>query len=130
MNPLEASDYINYRIKRAQETLTETQVLLANQFWNTSVNRMYYACFYAVSALLVKHGVFTSSHTGARQKFGQLFVNAGLVDKSLGRHYSELFDKRQRGDYADFFDIDKDTAQRLYAPSVELVEAITKLVRE
>lgn len=68
---------------------------------------------------MIKSGVETSSHSGTRQNFGQLYVHTGLISRELGRHYSELFEKRQRGDYNDFFDVDKETALRLYQPSVE-----------
>ena len=76
-------DYIVYRLQRAKETIREVEIHIQNEFWNTAVNRMYYACFYAVGALLIKHGVKTSRHEGARQKFGQLFVKTGKVDRSL-----------------------------------------------
>lgn len=89
---------------------------------------MYYACFYAVGALLVKHDVETSSHSGNRQKFGQLFIQTGLISKELGKHYSELFEKRQRGDYNDFFDFDEETVLRLYQPSVDFIKEIEKLI--
>jgi uncharacterized protein (UPF0332 family) len=116
MNSPERNEYIKYRMERAVESLAEVQLLLHGEFWNAAVNRMYYACFYAVGALLIKHDILTSSHAGARQKFGQMFIATGLVDK------------RQRGDYADFFDIDEEIAVRLHKPSIELVEAINKLI--
>jgi uncharacterized protein len=98
MSGYNTDDYIKYRMQKANETIAESKVLLENKFWNTAVNRMYYACFYAVGALLVKNGVETSSHSGSRQKFGQLFVQTGLISRDLGKHYSELFDKRLKGD--------------------------------
>ncbi len=55
-------DYIKYRIQRANETIGEVCVLIENRFWNTAINRMYYACFYAVSALLAKDKIDVSSH--------------------------------------------------------------------
>jgi uncharacterized protein (UPF0332 family) len=57
-------DYVNYRFNKALSTISEVEVLIENKFWNTAINRMYYACFYAVSALLVNEDIHTSSHTG------------------------------------------------------------------
>lgn len=62
-------EYVNYRIKRAHETLDEICLLLENKLWNTATNRMYYACFYAVGALLLKNGIKASSHSGLRRQF-------------------------------------------------------------
>ncbi|MDH5396855.1 MAG: HEPN domain-containing protein [Cyclobacteriaceae bacterium] len=129
MNKFTPEDYINYRLQRARETLDEIKILIDNKLWNTAINRMYYACFYAVGALLVKHGIETSSHSGSRQKFGQLFIHTGLISKDLGKHYSELFEKRQKGDYNDFFDFDEETVMRLYPTSMDLVKEINKMVK-
>jgi uncharacterized protein (UPF0332 family) len=123
-------DYIKYRLQKANETISEAKVQLENKFWNTAVNRMYYACFYAVGALLVKNGVETSSHSGSRLKFGQLFVHTGLISRDLAKHYSELFEKRQKGDYDDFFDLDSETAFRLYQPSVDFIKEVEKLIEK
>jgi uncharacterized protein (UPF0332 family) len=88
MSDFTQEDYVKYRLQRANETILETRILIENNLWNTAINRMCYACFYAVGALLVKHGVVTSSHSGNRQKFGQLFIHTGIISKDLGKHYS------------------------------------------
>ncbi len=43
-----SEDYAEYRLQRAKETIAEVEKHIENEFWNTSINRMYYACFYAV----------------------------------------------------------------------------------
>jgi len=43
-------DYIKYRIERARETIDEVQTQIQSKFWNTAINRLYYACFYAVGS--------------------------------------------------------------------------------
>jgi len=123
-------DYYNYRIRRAKETLLEVDILIQNKFWNTAINRLYYACFYAVGALLVKNGIETSSHSGTRQKFGQLFIKTGKIDKELGKHYSKLFEKRQKGDYTDFFDYDEETVIQFLPLSKKLISEIELLILE
>ena len=42
----------NYRISRAFESIEEADLLAKNEHWNTTANRLYYACFYAASAFL------------------------------------------------------------------------------
>lgn len=130
MTTYKPEDYINYRIQRAKETIVEVDVLVENAFWNSAINRMYYACFYAVGALLVKHGIETTSHSGTRQKFGQLFVKTGKIERTLGKHYSDLFEKRHKGDYNDFFDYDEETVLRLLPFSKKLIEKIDSLIEE
>lgn len=121
-------EYAQYRIRKAKETLHEVDVLIENEFWNTCINRMYYACFYAVGALLVINGIETTSHSGTRQKFGQIFVKSGLIDKSLAKHYADLFEKRHKGDYNDFFDYDEEVVLRLLPLTKVFIEKIEELL--
>jgi len=88
-------DLIKYRTSRSLETLKEADLLIQNEFWNASINRIYYACYYAVSALLLKSNINSSSHKGIRQLFGLHFIQTGLISKEDGRMFSDLFDRRQ-----------------------------------
>lgn len=130
MTDYSPEDYSNYRLQRAKETILEVEKHLENKFWNTAINRMYYACFYAVGALLINHGIRTSSHKGARQKFGQLFVKTGKVDRSLAKHYADLFVKRSKGDYNDFFDYDEVAATNLLPLTRQFIQRIEDLITE
>ncbi len=122
-------DLIQYRVNRAFETMREAETMIENQFWNASVNRIYYACFYAVSALLLKKGVESSTHKGLRQMFGLHFVQSGIVSKEYGKFFSDLFDRRQTGDYDDFITFNKETALNLFSTGKDFVKEITALIR-
>jgi uncharacterized protein (UPF0332 family) len=130
MNQVNHEDYLKYRIDRAKSTLEEVKVLIENQFWNTAINRMYYACFYAVGALLLKSNIEASSHAGVRQVFGQHFVKTGIFDRELAKHYTELFEKRQKGDCNDFFDYDEVTVNRLFPQTINFIDRIVELINK
>ena len=102
-------DYIKYRLQRAEESYNDALILADNNRWNTVINRLYYACFYAVIALLLKNDIETQTHDGSRTQFGLIYIKSGLIDKRYGKLYSKLFDLRQKGDYGDLFDYDKET---------------------
>lgn len=53
-------DLMRHRIERADETLEDARILANAKRWKTCVNRLYYACFYAVSALLIQQGLSSS----------------------------------------------------------------------
>ncbi|MFA5819933.1 MAG: HEPN domain-containing protein [Bacteroidales bacterium] len=71
-------DYIRYRFNRAEESFDDALILIENKKWNTSVNRLYYSCFYAVIALLLKNEIETHTHDGARIKFSNEFIKTGF----------------------------------------------------
>ena len=49
------SAIVAYRMERARQTLGEADLLRQGNYYNAAVNRLYYACYYAVSALLLRH---------------------------------------------------------------------------
>ena len=42
------------KVRRSRETWMETQGIIENKFWHAAANRMYYTCYYMVTALLLK----------------------------------------------------------------------------
>jgi len=118
------NDYINDRLQRASDTLNDAKLLAENDRWNSSINRLYYASFYAVSALLYYHSIETKTHKGVRIKFMSEFIKTGLFDKDFGKLYSDLFDWRQEGDYSDFVTFDKDLTIPLIIKSEEFLSMI------
>ena len=95
-------ELVSYRLQRARETLADARILADAGRWNPCVNRLYYACFYAVSALLIQEGLSSSKHTGLRSLFNRHFVKTNKVPKEKARIFNDLFERRQEGDYVDF----------------------------
>jgi len=93
---------ISYRMDCANETLQEARLLFEAGHLRAYVNRLYYACFYAVSALLLTINESTSKHSHLRSLLHREFVKTGSIPIELGKHFDLLFDSRQEGDYSDF----------------------------
>lgn len=98
----ERDSLVRNRVIRSFETWEETKGIIQNGYWYAAANRMYYACFYMTTALLMKHGYTASTHSGVIRLFGLHFVSTGLVSRELGRLYSNVFELRQSGDYDDW----------------------------
>ncbi|GAF74790.1 unnamed protein product [marine sediment metagenome] len=124
MTNKERREYAKYRIESARNTFEAAKVLSENGFWNSAVNRLYYAVFYAVNALLVLNEIQTKSHSATKSQFSLHFVKTGRFDKKHGRLLSELFDWRQKGDYENMFDYNSDLVEPLFEPAIEMIELI------
>ena len=123
-------DYIKYRLERAWKTFEDAESLATLKSWNSSMNRLYYACFYAVLALFIKHKINSHTHSGAKTQLSLHFVKTGKLDKNSGMLYGDLFDLRQKGDYGDFFDFDEQHVTSMI-PKVEgFLKKIESLIRE
>ena len=92
------------------------------------VSRLYYACFYAVSALLYSHGLSAAKHSGVRSLFGRHFVKTGMVSRDLAAFYNDLFEYRQESDYEDFFETDPDLLAPWLDQAQQFIDAIAGLL--
>jgi uncharacterized protein (UPF0332 family) len=124
------ADYINYRLNKAQESFNDAKLLASNQSWNSCINRLYYACYYAVSALLLKNNVTTQTHAGLKTQFNLLFIKNEILPKDYGRLYSDLMDWRQKGDYGDMYDFNRDSVEPLLIPVEEFLKEIIRLTNQ
>lgn len=129
MNADDRQNLIHYRITRARETLDEIPLHVKNKLWNTAVNRLYYACYYAVTALLISQEIKTTTHAGVRQMFGLHFVKTDIIARDLGRFYSDIFDMRQTGDYEDYIDFTEEDVLDLLPSASALVSDIERLLK-
>jgi uncharacterized protein (UPF0332 family) len=119
---------IKYRLNRASETLEEAKIAIENKRYLLAANRIYYASFYAVSALAIKHEFKTSKHTQLLSWFNKNFVKNGIVEKRLGKFYLDAFEMRQESDYEDFVVIDKTSIDEKVKLTLEFINKITKTI--
>lgn len=126
MNSEDREEYVKYRMESAIKTYDASLVLAQNEFWNSAVNRLYYAAFYAINALLVSNGIQTKSHTATKTQFSKHFIKTGIINKKYGLLFSQLFDWRQKGDYDNIFEYDKELVDPLFEPTLELIKTIEK----
>jgi uncharacterized protein (UPF0332 family) len=95
----ERADLIRHRLTRAGETIEEAELLLHAEKLPGAVNRIYYAVFYAASALLLKHGLSSAKHAGVIELFHREIVNKGVLDSEFGKILERAFANRTEGDY-------------------------------
>lgn len=116
-------EHIKYRILRAKETYEDAILLFEKGSWNSSINRLYYAAFYAAIALLLHNGLEVKSHNGVKRKLGELVVN-GMLNKEHAKIFGVLSDFRNKGDYDDLFDFNKEMVERLINPVKAFISEI------
>jgi uncharacterized protein (UPF0332 family) len=121
---------IAYRLERADEALDEAQLLFEKERLCGYVNRLYYACFYAVSSLLLTKEFSTSKHGHLRSLMHREFVKTGIISAELGKHFDLLFNNRQKGDYGDFIKFDKDEVADWFTKTEQFVNRIKTIIEK
>lgn len=123
-------DLIKYRLSRAKETFEAAQILAENDKWNSTINRLYYAAYYAISALLLSKDLSPTTHNGVKQNFSEYFIKEELIPKKFGKIFSQLFTWRQKGDYDDLFDFDKEKVLPYFDPVEKLIELTEEMIEK
>ena len=126
----ERETLIGYKLAKAKETIAEIPILVENNLWRNAANRLYYACYYAVSALLLKHGHIAHTHGGAKGLFGKYFVLTEIISKEQNRLYEKLFDIRLKGDYDDWIVVNEDDITPLIEPAQKFIAEIENLINK
>ena len=125
---------VEFRIEKARRALEQAQGVVELQYWETIANRLYYAAYNAVSALLIAYGHTAHSHDGVIHLFGLHFVKPGIVDVQDGKLYHHLFTMRLTGDYDDTYGITSEDVLPLLAPTSGLIDKVidiaTKKINE
>ena len=115
---------LRYRMEQAHETLREAEILLNESALRGTINRAYYAMFYALLALLATRRLGTSKHSGALTLFDREFVKTGEFPRELSRSLHLAFDRRQTHDYGEMVRVTRQIAEEALADARAFVAAI------
>lgn len=121
-------ELIRYKIDKSQDTLKEADLLASGGFYNAAVNRLYYAAYYAASALILSDAIEAATHKGIKTMLGLKYIQTGKLDKEYGRIYQRLFESRQAGDYEDFIYYDSSTYAELLPMAEKFIKAVKSLL--
>ncbi|NJK97225.1 MAG: HEPN domain-containing protein [Bacteroidales bacterium] len=123
-------DLITYRLSRSRYTFDDAVILADKERWNSAINRLYYAAYYAVTAILPKYDFKPTTHNGVKSVFSEYFIKNGIIAKEFGKLYSQLFTWRHKGDYDDLYDFDKEKVIPYIEPVKQLIEVIENKINE
>ena len=120
---------ISYWLSRAIKSLDEAKILLENKYCNAYVNRLYYSCFYAATALLLSKNITTNNNSTMKDLFLEHFVDTGIIAEKYGAIFNQLYEKRIEADYGHFAKFKEHEVEELYVDAREFVDVINNFVR-
>jgi uncharacterized protein (UPF0332 family) len=71
-----------------------------------------------------------SGSNGAKSNFTKHFIRTEEIPIEFGKIYSQLFTWRQKGDYDDLFDFDKNKVEPYFEPVKALIEVIERKLQK
>ena len=119
---------VRYWFEKAEESMTSARREFEAGSLSFAMNRLYYAAFYAVSALLMAHELSFKKHSGVRAAFHKQFIKTGLLDQKWGRLYDQLFEDRQEGDYMVFISFEPAYVETQLNECAHFIEHVRPLI--
>jgi len=119
---------VSVRLQRAKETMAEVHGVIQLGYWRNAANRLYYACYYAACALLIKNGITAHTHAGVLNQFGLHFVAKEIVSMEHGKLLKQLYNLRQTGDYDDWIVVKESDITPLLEPAEHFITTIENLI--
>ena len=125
----EKQQVIRQRMEEARETLVEAGALLTQDPRRGTINRSYYAMFYAVLALAASRGLAVSKHTHVIAFFDKEFVRKGIFPKELSRALHYGFEERQSKDYGENREIERADAETALSDAKNFIDVVENFVK-
>lgn len=124
----ERNTLVALELKKAREAYEDIGILIAANRLNGAANRMYYAVFHAVCALLINDGHHVNTHKGSHAIFSQHYIKTGILPREYGKLYNQLQTMREESDYNCAYDVEMDELQQRLEPAKRLIEDIENIV--
>jgi len=124
----ERNTLVALELKKASETYEDIGVLIDANRLNGAANRMYYAVFHAVCALLIHDGHQVNTHKGSHALFSQHYIKTGILPREYGQLYNQLQTMREESDYNCAYDVEMDELQQRLEPAKRLLDDIKRIV--
>lgn len=96
------------RLEVAHERMKTAGILLDAGDYKAVANRLYYAVFSAMRAVLALDGFDSKKHSGIISRFRQSYIKTGTFSTEMSKIIDDLEVIREDNDYDDFFIISKE----------------------
>ena len=116
----------NYRIAEAEDSLKVAAHCLKEGLYKDSINRSYYAAFYAVKAILALSTVDFKRHKDVMGYFNKEYVAKEIFPREIGRKLGTLQRVREKSDYDDFYIASREKAEEQFQAAELVIGEVKK----
>ncbi len=128
LNDDERRIIVSLELDKANKTIEQIPELRKLGYWDNIANRLYYAVFHAVNALLINDGHPVNTHRGAISLFGNYYIRTGIFSSEDGRLYSDLQVMRNNSDYNCSFSATQQEIEPMIEPARKLITKIANFI--
>ena len=118
-----------YRIQEAKNSLKVAEHCLKEDLYKDSINRSYYAAFYAIKAVLALGTIDFKRHKDVVAYFNKEYVATNVFPRELGKRLGMLKQLREKSDYDDFYIASRDKAEGQYHTAKYTIEKVEEYLK-
>jgi uncharacterized protein (UPF0332 family) len=131
MNEQEArKTLIRLWLEKAEDALASAELEMRAGHLGFAVNRLYYGCFYAVTALLLRDGKQFSRHSAVMSEWNKSYVKTGKFEATWSGFYQQLFNDRQESDYLPTVTFEHHDVEGRIKQAEEFLRSIHNLIQK
>ncbi len=119
-----ATDLCKYRMDNAEETLDTAKLCMEHKHYKDSINRCYYAVFYAIKAVLALEEIDFKRHKEVVAYFNRNYVATNIFEREIGKSLGRLKRKREISDYDDFYVVSYEEALGEFEAADQIVKSV------
>ena len=128
LNNNDRKSIVDLELEKSALNLRQAKLAKENDYWDLVANRLYYALFHSISALLIKRQIPVKSHKGAVMMFNCHFVRTQIFSINEGKLVSFLQSKREEADYNCYMNVDEKDIEPYFELCENLLEKIQEMV--
>lgn len=98
-------------------------------YYDFAASRVYYAAFYAATAILLREELEFGKHSGVIAAIHQRLVKTGKLDKEHGKNLNWLFELRGVADYGATAHVSQQDAEKAITAAESFLQAINSLLQ-
>lgn len=121
---------VELEMEKAYRHYNQALIMQREEQWDGMANRLYYAVFHAVSALLIHDHHIVNTHKGSHALLAQHYVKTEILPKSYGDLYRKMERMREESDYNCTYEDEPDVLQSNLTPAKEMIDAIAAMVKK
>ena len=122
-------DLSAYRLEKSRRNFELARALFDDGNYSFAANRSYYAAFDAMRAVNALDGFDSSKHSGVISHFNQNHVKTGDFDISCSGIIRRAARLRERSDYEDFFEPDREETERTVTEVESFIETVSAFLK-
>lgn len=128
MSELRTEQLIRALQDKAEQALSDAELLVDNGSVEAAINRGYYAAFQTARAALLLEGESPKTHSGVMQRFGYHFVRTGAVAEEIGDILAIAQSMRGQADYEIVADLSAEDASKLVEDVRRFIMAVDERI--